>query len=390
MKTLKALASRIRAHLFDTLFSRLYALIIAALLISHLLTAYVIFELREARKPPQLAAQTLSATDTRITPPTAEFQPNRPPRPPRHPPVRGLLINLGLQFVSLSIAAWVGASLLTRPVKKLSLGARQLGDTIFSPPMPVEGTREVRLAASTLNQMQDNIQKQLRDRTQFLAAISHDIRTPLTRMKLRLASPMDESQTTKLRDDVNEMTQLLDAVLDYLRDATHKEPVQQVDIRALTESLVDDLQDLKFNLHYTCHTDQTGLRVSGSSASIKRAINNVLDNAFKWGTEVKIKLSVVPNDDPQGPASMVVLTVRDNGPGIPEEHLTAVLAPFARVDTSRNRGQGGVGLGLSITKDIIERAGGNIQLSNRRSNTTSTSSPTHNGLVVTMRLPLLT
>jgi protein-histidine pros-kinase len=215
------------------------------------------------------------------------------------------------------------------------------------------------------NQMQSQICQQLSERDRFVAAVSHDLRTPLTRLALRAESLADADQRRDFGRDIVEMNNMITATLDYLRGAADPEPFVLLDVVSLLESLADDQQ--------ACGHDVT---VTGAAAPLKaqtsalrRCINNLVENAVRYGGLARIHLTDHPDH--------ICIEVRDEGPGIPVGELDRVLNPFYRVEASRNRNSGGVGLGLSIAHDIARRHQGQLALHNG----------VEIGLVATLTLP---
>ncbi len=309
------------------------------------------------------------------SPPGAGFAPPGPhgpggPQGPQGFHIRGLWpphLGMVFQLAAILIASWVGARLLARPVQQLASGANRLAQDVHAPPLDEEGgPAEAREATRALNLMQQRIRTQLAQQSRFLAAVSHDLRTPLTRMSLRIERIEDNNVRYRLRQDLAEMNGLIDATLYYLRerdDATG--PRQRVDVLALLQAVVDDAQELGQDV-----------RLSGEAApllayptELRRAVVNLVENAHRYGGAAHIVLA--------DSAERVSIDVCDNGPGIPPAELQRVLEPFYRIESSRSRATGGVGMGLSIAADIVARHGGELKLSNR----------TEGGLRVSITLP---
>nr|WP_236903702.1 ATP-binding protein [Cupriavidus malaysiensis] len=282
-----------------------------------------------------------------------------PPMPPHGPPRRlhgwwpprpGLL----LQLAAIVAASWVGARLLARPIQQLASGAGRLAQDVNAPQLDEDtGPVEARAAAVAFNHMQQRIRTQMGQQSRFLAAVSHDLRTPLTRMSLRIERVDDRDVRYRLRQDLAEMNGLIDSTLYYLRDRDSGEPRQRVDILALLHAIVDDAAELGQDVRL----DGQAAPLLAYPAELRRAVVNLIENAHRYGGAAQIRLTDAPE--------RVVIDVCDDGPGIPHEELPRVLEPFYRVESSRSRATGGVGMGLSIAADIVARHGGELSLANR-------------------------
>jgi signal transduction histidine kinase len=251
--------------------------------------------------------------------------------------------------VSLIAVRWA-----TRPLKTLADAADELGKNINRAPLAETGPAEVARAARAFNTMQSRLASYLRERTQVLAAMSHDLKTPITRLRLRAELLDDTELRTKFGNDLQEMEAMVASALDFLRGMDNGEPVQPVDVNALLESLQADLRE-------------TGgaVTIEGSAVSpypgrpqaLKRCLANLLENAIKYGQSAR----VVVDDG----SERLQISILDEGPGLPLEQLDKVFEPFYRVESSRNRDTGGTGLGLAIAKNVAELHGGRIELRNR-------------------------
>lgn len=284
--------------------------------------------------------------------------------PPGEPPPNGIPhlrgiwpphLGMVFQLAAILIASWVGARLLARPVQQLARGAGRLAQDVHAPPLDEQsGPAEARAATQALNRMQQRIRTQLAQQSRFLAAVSHDLRTPLTRMSLRIERIENNDVRYRLRQDLAEMNGLIDATLYYLRerdDATG--PRQRVDVHALLQAVVDDAQEIGQDVVLVGSAQP----MFAYPAELRRAVVNLVENAHRYGGAAQIVLS----DRPE----RVVIDVCDNGPGIPPAELQRVLEPFYRVESSRSRATGGVGMGLAIAADIVARHGGELTLANR-------------------------
>ncbi len=281
------------------------------------------------------------------------LMPSPPPPPPGsnvHPFLWG---NLLFRLTGIALAAWVAARWLAKPIQRMAKAAYELGENLNHPALNENsGPVEVRQAAAVFNQMQDRLKLQLAERSRFLGAISHDLRTPLTRMKLRAEKINDQRLQTSFQEDLNEMAVMIDSALDYLRGTGQPEAFQLLDIAALVYSLAEDAQ----------YRGQP-ITVSGQAApvmaqpmAVRRCLNNLIENAIRYGERADIHIEETPD--------RVSISISDAGPGISEDKMEAVFAPFYRIEGSRNRNTGGIGLGLSIARDIAQQQGGSLTLKN--------------------------
>ncbi|MCW8915756.1 MAG: ATP-binding protein [Magnetovibrio sp.] len=241
----------------------------------------------------------------------------------------------------------------SKPLDRFAQAAERLGLDFNAPPLNEKGPREVARAAKAFNLMQSRLQAFIKDRTHMLAAISHDLRTPITRLKLRAEFIEDEEQRAKMLADLDEMEAMIAATLVFARDDAANEPTQELDLAQLTQDIVSE--DIKSGV-VSCELPET-LLFTGRPIGLKRMLNNLVDNAKRFGEHVEVTLNSSPDT--------VVIVVSDNGPGIPEDMLDSVFDPFVRVETSRSRDTGGTGLGLSAVRSIAHAHGGTVKLSNR-------------------------
>lgn len=260
-----------------------------------------------------------------------------------------LVVLLGAVLaLTLFAVRWV-----TRPLKTLAEAAEQLGADINRPPLDEKGPLEVSRAARAFNTMQQRLAKFISDRTRILAAMSHDLKTPITRLRLRSELLDDPQLRAKFTRDLEEMESMVAATLDFMRGLESGEPVQPVDIMALLESMQADMREMgaAVTIEGTAH-----MPFPGKPQALKRCLSDLLDNAIKYG-----KSAAVAVDDDK---NRLVITIRDEGPGIPEHELQKVFDPFYRLESSRNRDTGGTGLGLTIARSIVESHGGKLALRN--------------------------
>lgn len=257
---------------------------------------------------------------------------------------------MGFQLITLVIAAWYGAKALSRPVQRMSEAAERLSENLDSPPLELTGPREARNAAHTFNLMQQKIREQMQQRGRMLAAVSHDLRTPLSRLKLRVEKIEDPKLHGQMTQDLDDMINMLDATLSYLNEHRKSEELQQLDLQALIESLAENAQDNGDDVQYQgqCKPLKT------QPMALRSCLHNLIDNALRYAGSVNI--------DIQDQASRVKISVIDRGPGIAPEFHETVFEPFYRLEGSRNRNSGGVGMGMTIAREAAWRMGGELYL----------------------------
>jgi signal transduction histidine kinase len=270
-----------------------------------------------------------------------------------------LLLAFGLMtVVAAALSVWA-VRRLTAPVATLAAAAERLGRDVNAPPLPEDGPSEVATAAAAFNLMAARIRRFVQDRTFMLTAIGHDLRTPITRLKLRAEFMEDEDLRRKMLADLDEMEAMVSATLAFGRDATSSEPVTPLDLPALIRTVLDEAADArpelteKLSYHGPAH-----LTVKARSNSLKRALTNLVGNAVTYGGGAHAALDTAR-------FGVAVLAIEDDGPGIPPGDLDRVFQPFHRVESSRNRETGGVGLGLPIARNILRAHGGDVSIANR-------------------------
>ena len=237
-----------------------------------------------------------------------------------------------------------------KPIRRLAEAADDFGKGRDAPKFKPEGATEVRQAAAAFIDMRDRIQRQISQRTKMLAGVSHDLRTPLTRMKLQLEMAAADDSLTELKNDIGEMEHMLEGYLAFARGEGN-EPMAATDLTGLLKTIVRDATRSGANIDFTC---DEALTLSVRRDAIRRCISNLVSNAAKYGDQVS--LSAARKKD------KIEINVDDNGPGIPTDLHETVFRAFSRLDQSRNTETGGVGLGLTIAKDIAHTHGGEIQL----------------------------
>jgi len=265
-----------------------------------------------------------------------------------------VLLSIALLLAAVIAVSLVAVRWATRPLKTLADAADELGKNINRPPLAETGPTEVASAARAFNTMQSRLASYLRERTQVLAAMSHDLKTPITRLRLRAELLEDADLRAKFGGDLQEMETMVLSALDFLRGMDNGEPVQPVDVNAMLESLQADLRETGGTV--TISGTAAG-SYPGRPQALKRCLANVLENAIKYGKSAR----VIVDDN----SERLQVSILDEGPGLPPDQLEKVFEPFYRVEASRNRDTGGTGLGLAIAKNVVELHGGRIALGNR-------------------------
>lgn len=261
-------------------------------------------------------------------------------------------------LVGLALLTWLAVIYATRPLKRLTQAALDLAAHPNRAPLPDSGPTEVRQAAQAFNHMQAQLQRHMAQQTQVLAAIAHDLQTPLTRLRLKTEWVSDEALRQRMQADLSEMQGLVQDGLALAR-SWHAQPhVQRVDLGQMLQALHSEWEDLGWSVHIEGAED--GALVDTDVATLRRVLGNVVHNAITYGHRATVRLS---RDDP----AHWRIVVDDEGPGLPEADLAAVLEPFVRQEASRNRQTGGTGLGLTIALNLMHTLGGRLSLSNRAS-----------------------
>jgi len=258
-------------------------------------------------------------------------------------------------LVAILIALWT-ARRLARPIREFARAAERLGVDLTAPPLAVRGPRELRTTIQAFNRMQDRLRRFLEDRTQMLAAISHDLRAPLARLRLRAELVADGEQQRKMFDDLEAVNAMIDSTLAFARDEARQEPRRLVDLGVLVGDLCEDVADTGGKVSYV---GPRGIDVPCRPALVRRAVANLIDNAVKYGAVARVKIVRDPD--------RVVIVVDDEGPGIPAEEHEKVFAPFYRLEAARDPGKAGVGLGLCVARTVAREHGGDVTLKNRDS-----------------------
>ena len=272
------------------------------------------------------------------------------PQPSHHGTILSTsLMALGVIGLSILVVRW-----MTQPLRTFADAARQLYGGAEHKPVPEQGPREVRELATAFNDMQARITQLIDDRTQALAAVSHDLKTPLTRLRLKAEDMPDQNAAGAIRSDLSEMEEMIDQTLSYLRGDRADEEVRLIDVAAILATLIDEASDAG---HSAVMQSSEAAVIRGRPLALRRALSNVIQNAIKYGKSVIVSVRMDGND--------VEILVDDLGPGIAADQIEMAFAPFTRLEASRNKETGGFGLGLTITRTIIKGHQGTIQLANR-------------------------
>lgn len=265
----------------------------------------------------------------------------------------GYYVTLAITVGIFSLAAWLIARHIALPLRRLTQAAERFGRGEEVPPLPEEGPDDIRSTVATFNRMQVRLRRFVEDRTRMLAAIGHDLRTPITSLRLRAEFVENVETRDKLLATLDEMQAMAEAALAFARSEATAEQTRSVDMPSLIQSLCDDLRELGLDVTFE---NRNGERAACACRpdSLRRALRNVIENAVRYGVRARVALL-------NGADGLEVL-VEDDGPGIAPEDRERVFAPFVRLESSRNSETGGVGLGLSIARSILRGHGGDIVL----------------------------
>lgn len=281
----------------------------------------------------------------------------------------GRIVTLLLPTLVLVVLAWALFRATLSPLRTLVRASRKVGAE--SPePIPEQGTGEVRELIAAFNQMQQRIHQSMADRTQSMLAIGHDLRTPLSRMQLRLErAGLDPETVEDMTTDLGEMRHMLESLQAFVESGGSRLPPERIDVAVMTQTLIDTAADEGRDATYH---GLDSLEIMARPVSLRRALSNLIENALHYAGSVWV---TVRRD-----GAMAEIVFEDDGPGIPSERLDDVLQPFVRLDTARSRDTPGMGLGLPIVARAVALEGGVLQLRNRE----------QGGLCVTIRLPCAT
>jgi signal transduction histidine kinase len=261
------------------------------------------------------------------------------------------------QLILLILCSWLAVRQAIRPLVNLANAADALDPSKKVPRLKEAGPTEVAYAAAAFNSMRDRIAHYLKERVQILAAISHDLQTPITRMKLRAEMADESPEKDKLMQDLTEIERLVHEGVAYARSAHgDSEKPSRIDVGSFMESLVFDYQDMGKSVTLSSKIEATMVT---RPHALRRILTNLIDNALKFGGDADIRVEKADGE-------AIVIRVLDRGPGIPEDQLDTVLQPFFRLERSRNRGTGGTGLGLAIAHQLALAIDGTLELRNRK------------------------
>ena len=263
------------------------------------------------------------------------------------------LLESAVLAIAIVLMSFFAVRWVTRPLSTLARAADELGRDIHRPPLPERGPLEVKAAAAAFNTMQARLRDYIYERTRILTAVSHDLRTPITRLRLRAELLTDEALKAKLVRDLQDMENMTNATLSFLRGFEDREDVQSVDLMALLESLETDSVDMGYDVQLQGSVMRP---VMLRPRALRRCLDNLVINAVRYGKRAILQVEDI--------GTAVVIRVRDAGPGIPKQELEKVFEPYYRLEPARSQEGGGIGLGLSIARNIAELHGGTLILQN--------------------------
>ena len=276
------------------------------------------------------------------------------------------MISMAVAAVLIVLVVVLVVRRITKPVARLAAAAGAVGKGEGAAPLPETGTEEIRQATRAFNAMRERLERFVADRTRMLAAISHDLRTPITTLRLRAELLEDGEARDKILETLDEMMRMADETLAFAREESAQEDTRDVDLTALVASVAADFEDTGHDVRFA---DGPAVAYRGRPVALKRVLRNLIGNAVTYGKRARVAL--IESGD------SVEIRIDDDGPGIPDAELSRVFEPFVRLEASRSRETGGVGLGLAIARSIVHGHGGTLDLSNRA----------EGGLRATVRLP---
>ncbi len=269
-------------------------------------------------------------------------------------------------YVVVLVPVLLAGHRIARPLRTLAQAAQRFQPGDGADPVEARGPSDVRSVIAAYNALSLRVNAMIDEKDRMLGAIGHDLRTPLAALRVRIESVENDDDRARMADTIDEMNRTLEDILSLARLGRPSEPPTEVDLAALIDAVVEDFRDLD---HEVAFEESPRLTMRMRPGLMRRAVRNLIENAVKYGHGAEVRL--VPGE------KSVAIEVADRGPGIPSEQMEAVFDPFTRLETSRNRETGGIGLGLALAKAIVRDAGGHIVLAPREGG----------GLVATIRLP---
>jgi signal transduction histidine kinase len=266
----------------------------------------------------------------------------------------GVLIWLLASAAALTPLAYLFARRMSAPISAFAAAAERLGRDPNAPPLEVKGSAEIGVAARAFNEMQERLRRYVQDRTTMIGAVAHDLRTPLTRLRFHIESAPPELRR-KMAADIADMDAMVAAALEFVREASQDGARSRLELSSLLDRVVEDFAELGKDVHLN---GSERVVIDGDSLALKRMFANLIDNAVKFGDCARA--------DMQRHDGAVLIDIEDRGPGLASEDLEGVFEAFRRVEPSRSRDTGGIGLGLTVARSIARAHGGDIVLSNRR------------------------
>lgn len=264
-----------------------------------------------------------------------------------------LIQTLILYAVILLPVLWI-ARRISRPLRGLTEAAGSFEPGVTTAPIEAEGPADIRQLVTAFNALRLRVTAMLDEKNRMLGAIGHDLRTPLAALRVRVESVEDDTDRARMADTITDMDKTLDDILSLARVGRPGEPATEVDVTALVDAVVEDFRDLGQDVTFA-ETERLTMRLR--SNPMRRAVRNLIENAVKYGGGAAVRIDAGLTE--------VAITVADEGPGIPDDRLGDVFDPFTRLESSRNRDTGGIGLGLALARSIVRDAGGEISLTNR-------------------------
>jgi two-component system OmpR family sensor kinase len=277
-----------------------------------------------------------------------------------------LVLWFAVSAVALVPLAYFFARGLVKPLSSFAEAAERFGRDPRTPPLTLKGSSEITKAVTAFNEMQDRLRRYVEDRTSMVAAIAHDLRTPLTRLRFRVEAAPEEARA-KMNSDIDQMEAMIAATLTFVRDAGGDPQRTRLELSSLLESVVDDMAETGADVTVG---DTQKVVIDADSLALRRLLTNLLENAVKYGVRARARLSVTDR--------LAEIDIDDDGPGVPVPELNRVFDPFYRREPSRSRQTGGIGLGLSVARSIARAHGGDVSLVNRP----------HGGLTARVTLPV--